>query len=81
MKIIKKLGFQTFEWLFDESYDSNLNLFDRQELLIKNILRYKDNIENLWKIIIDHKDILEYNQNKFFNFDFERYIVGELLNE
>ena len=81
MKIIKKLGFQTFEWLFDESYDSNLNLFDRQELLIKNILRYKDNIENLWKIIIDHKDILEYNQNKFFNFDFERYIVGELFNE
>ena len=81
LSLIKKLGFETCEWLFDESYDNFVDLVDRQELIIKNIMSYKSNMNTLWAKILHHKDILDRNQTKILNFNFENYIVRELTNE
>ena len=78
LTLLKKLGFETCDFLFDESYDQNENFIDRQESIIRNITNYKGKIPELWNKILHHKDILIRNQNKFFNFNFEDYLIGEL---
>ena len=39
LKLLEDMGFKTFDWLFDQSYNNMLDNIDRQENIIKNIIR------------------------------------------
>lgn len=80
LALLKKLGFETYDFLFDESYDQIDNLIDRQEAMIRNIMSYRGRLNELWDKIQAHKDVLDRNRNKFFNFDFEDYFIREIAN-
>lgn len=80
LTLLKKLGFETYDFLFDESYNGKENLIDRQEIIIKNIENYKGKLNDLWQKILYNKDVMIRNQNKFFNFDVEEHLVKELTS-
>lgn len=78
LDMIKKFGFETYDFLFDESYDQSENLMDRQEIIIRNVINHKGKLNDLWQKIQYNKDILIRNQSRIFNFDVEEHLIKEL---
>lgn len=76
LKLLKELGFKTFDFLFDETYDQMENLLDRQEAIITNIKRYENQTDKIMNLVKANMDVLEYNRNHLINFDFEDYFVN-----
>lgn len=75
---LKELGFKTFDWLFDESYDQTESLLDRQEIIINNIKKYHNQSDKIMDLVNQNKDVLDYNHSHFVNFDLEDYYVNML---
>jgi hypothetical protein len=78
LRLLRELGFKTFDGYIDESYDIETNNAIRMKLITKEIDRLckmsKDEIhEWYWKmeeiLIHNHKTLLEYNSNKIFGED------------
>ena len=74
------MGFKTCDWLFDESYDQELNLLDRQEKIVKNVQRYVGKYNELWQKITANLSVLEHNHNRMKNFNFELELYKNLRN-
>ena len=69
LKSLRELGFETFPELFDESYDDEVNIDNRFNMVVKEIRRYTDmwnNDKEEVHNIFSQKNILEkrkHNQN------------------
>ena len=75
-KIIKKLGFKTFESIWSECYDSELDEYVKAKKIVDLVLMLRENQNLLEKT----KDILEFNYNHFFKLDYNKKIVEYLDN-
>lgn len=76
LKIIKKLGFKTFESIWSECYDSELDEYVKAKKIVDLVLMLRENQNLLEKT----KDILEFNYNHFFKLDYNKKIVEYLDN-
>ena len=73
---LKEMGFETFNNLFDESYDEEPNY-------IKRISRLVENVKNFNCVPYDNLTLekLEYNRNRFFDKDLcKAKIIEEVIN-
>ncbi len=62
LKLLKEIGFKTFDWLVDESYDNEIDDKKRLRLIFEEVDRLLNTPkEDLNKIIEIHSDVLEYN--------------------
>ena len=82
LKYLKEKGFDTFEDIFDSSYDS---IVDKDWRLKKILLTHDDffknnNIEKLQKLRNDIHDRLLHNYNHFWN-DFRDYVIEDFNNK
>lgn len=67
---IKKLGFKTFDKWIDESYDNELDPYNRFQLIRKEIERLnRMELEELHKMYYEMTDILIHNQNLIKTFE------------
>lgn len=78
---LKEYGFKTYDGLFDESYDNLNNFVDRHEVIIKNVIRYKNNISMLAESVDRCKDTIEYNYDHLQRFGLmtESILADKLL--
>lgn len=69
LKYLKKMGFKTFNDLWDESYDDELNSKERMKKII-NLMQKIDNFSEEEKVLLQHKvkDIVEFNFEKLRNY-------------
>lgn len=66
LKELKKLGFKTFDSVWDESYDDEENFEKRYEKVLKLILKINENdVNEVNEIYKSVKDICIYNHNHF----------------
>ena len=63
LKMLKQLGFKTFDLWWDESYDENINLWDSLNIIRKN-LKYINSMtySDIYKIYKDMLPTLEHNR-------------------
>jgi hypothetical protein len=80
LSLLKRWGFKTYEHLFDESYDALADFTERQDVIIKNVLRYKRRRDVLMDKIRADKETLIHNVNNVMSFDFEGILVNEILS-
>lgn len=76
LKFVQELGFETFDNLFDESYDTEIDNQRRLRLLVENVKNFK-------KVPYDKLtlDKLDYNKNLFFNKELvEQMVINEVIN-
>lgn len=76
LKLLKKLGFKTFESIWCECYDSELDEVLKAKKIVDLVLMLRKNQVLLEKT----KDILEFNYNHFFKLDYNKKIVEYLDN-
>ena len=84
LKNLKRLGFKTFDKWWDESYDNEENNWIRLKKVyevIKYLLNKSE--EDLYEMINDMKNVLEYNQNhlKKFDGDFMNNKISDVIHE
>lgn len=61
---LKKLGFETFEKWFDETYDLEKSLFARTALIASELARISEwNLEHCLQVYNEMKPVLEHNKN------------------
>lgn len=70
LKYLKTLGFETFDQIFDESYDTELIYYDRVDIIIENMKRLCDlSLTDCAKHISLADEICEYNHKYFVSMD------------
>lgn len=73
---LHELGFETFENLFDESYDTVEDQATRLSMIVDNVNNFK---ETAYDSLTQHK--LKHNYNLFYNTDkIEQMLVTEIVN-
>ena len=88
LRFLKTLGFQTFDLIFDESYDKEIIFYDRNNLIMKNLKGLCSlPLSNCLKLVNSVKDILEFNRDHFldndWSFDLELKVnnrIDKVLN-
>ena len=65
LEFLKQIGFETYEHIFDESYDSMPQFDDRLEQVYKNTVNF--NVEHYRNPLTKHK--IEHNYQLFYNVD------------
>jgi hypothetical protein len=66
IRILKDYGFQTFDKWIDESYDDEIYLDKRLEIIISNIKRFSQySIDELKQIRTEMEPVLRHNQKRF----------------
>jgi len=78
LKILRDLGFETFPELFDESYDLQENMIDRQRIIVENVQKWKGRTSEFMKIMRENKWKLEHNHKHLMNLDMEKIIYDTL---
>lgn len=74
LKYLKDLGFKTFDNWFDESYDSERIHHKRVEMIVSQVIKFKDkSVEELKQIREEMKDTCRYNRNRFLEMIREKY--------
>ena len=69
LKLLKEIGFKTFDWLVDESYDNEIDDKKRLRLIFEEVDRLLNTPkEDLNKIIEVHSDVLEHNHKMVNDF-------------
>ena len=64
LKLLKQLGFKTFDWLIDESYDSELNDKKRFQMILGETKKLLDTpFDELKAKIEQNSDVFEHNYN------------------
>lgn len=70
---LRGLGFETFDHLWDESYDTEPNWKDRLKLIHKNLLKFKHEIWPAWQrdqaMDTETQSRVQHNHDLFYNFD------------
>ena len=75
LQVLKKQGFETFENLFDESYDTEPNWQNRLDSLVKNVSEYK---KQPYDKLTQQK--LQHNHALFFDHALScRYIIEQII--
>ena len=78
LKYLKELGFKTFDKWWDESYDNMLVLRDRANVIVNNILKFKEyGDKELLEFREEMKDILIHNQKLFRKMIIDKYQIGK----
>ena len=73
---LKNLVFQTFECIFDESYDSELDLQKRIHLLVEESQRIKkQDPVKLYKKVLP---VLEHNYNHMLDIDWQKTMTQQM---
>jgi hypothetical protein len=75
LKHLKSLGFETYENLFDESYDSIVDINQRLDIVVNNI-------KNFNKVSYDQLTLekIKHNHNLFFNIELIRQrMINEIV--
>ena len=80
LKVLRRWGFKTCDYLFDETYDTHRTFVDRQEGIIGNVAKYHRRHEDIMNIIKDNRATLEYNVSHMMNFPLEDVMVDAILN-
>lgn len=80
LKTLQRWGFKTYDFIFDESYDIKENVIDRHEIILNNVKRYRDNLNDLDNVMIDAKKISKYNRHHLLNADYEQLLINELVS-
>jgi len=71
LKLLKELGFQTFDWLVDESYDKELDDKRRFEMVLGETKKLLDTpFDELKDKIEEHFEVFEHNFKKIQEFCF-----------
>jgi hypothetical protein len=73
LKFLKNLGFETFDNLFDESYDNNQSFDDRLSILVENVKNFNPAPHDSLTL-----SKLEHNHNLFFN---EQIVNDRIITE
>jgi len=69
LKLLKELGFKTFDWLIDENYDNEIDDKKRLALIFNEIKKLLNTPkEDLIKLIEKNADIMQYNYNHLNQF-------------
>ena len=64
LKCLKKLGFKTFDFIFDESYDDIENEKERIDFITNEFKKFNSrSIEENYEIIKKYQNIYEFNFN------------------
>lgn len=62
LKLLKEMGFKTFDWLVDERYDNEMDDKKRLRLIFQEVDRLLNTPkEDLTKLIETHSDVLKHN--------------------
>lgn len=70
LKYIKTLGFESFDIIFDESYDTELIFYDRVSIIIENMKRLCDlSLTDCAKYVSLADEICEFNHKHFISMD------------
>ena len=80
LKLLKRWGFKTYDNVFDESYDNLPDFIDRQEIIVSNVMRYRNRYSRLLETIKSGADRIEHNIQNVIQFDFEKHLINEILN-
>lgn len=80
LRVLRRWGFNTCEYLFDESYDERTHFIDRQEIIMSNLLRYKNLNHEFMDIVRENKSKLEYNSQRVLDFPLEDVMVDAIMN-
>jgi hypothetical protein len=80
LRYMKELGYKTFDWLFDESYDAILDNGERINFIIKEIKRVNEiPFEELKELILNNKETLIHNHNLLEKYGNNRKYFEEKL--
>jgi hypothetical protein len=64
LKYLKEIGFKTFDWIIDETYDTIDDNDLRMEMIVKEIKRLnKLSLEDISNLIENNFSVLEHNHN------------------
>jgi len=82
LRHLKKLGFQTFDKWWDESYDNETNYKKRTELLVKQIEILCNKTHEEWIVMLQEmQPILHYNKNllkeKYTSKSYEKNLLNQ----
>lgn len=80
LEILKKFGFKTYDFMFDESYDTVENIIDRQEIIIKNVKQYVNKYKDLSYTMSEANRVASYNRHHLLNVDYEQLLINQLLS-
>lgn len=73
LQVLREWGFDVFDDVFDNSYDTEPDMFLRTEMVLKEIQRFSSYSEQQLKDITHSiKDRLQYNQNLYFSAEFKQ---------
>lgn len=78
---LRKYGFKTFPYVFDESYDTEMNYYDRLNLLLNNVTRWQGKEKEFMEIVSEHKDDLLHNKRLAENFPIEEILYEEFTKD
>jgi len=77
----KKLGFQTYDLLFDESYDREPIFYDRIIGMFENVKKLCNmSLEDCYKKLGVVKEVCDYNYNHFLSHDWEFNVGKKIQN-
>ena len=76
LKILRELGYRTFDHMWDESYDNILDSTDRIQKINNLILNLSK--QDVKQLVIDNYDILEYNYQNLINSNSEIELFNTL---
>jgi hypothetical protein len=80
LRVLRRWGFKTYDFLFDESYDDKTHFLDRQEILISNVKRYKNLHSDFMQLVRENAGYIEYNSKRMLEFPLEDVMVDAILN-
>jgi hypothetical protein len=80
LKSLKRFGFKTYDFLFDENHDDVENLIDRQEIIVQNVRNYVNKYSELSVKINAHRDVVRFNRHRLLNVDYEQLLANELMS-
>lgn len=73
LKFLKELGFETFENLFDESYDEQSNLNDKLQIIVDNVSQFK---QTEYDVLTNEK--IQHNKNLLNN---KELVTSRIIDE
>jgi hypothetical protein len=80
LKRLHELGFKTFPFLFNESYDLVDDVLTRQSIIIQNILRWKGKETEFMEVMKEHREVIDHNMRLVNDFPASA-IYTQILNE
>lgn len=80
LKQLREMGFETFPELFDESYDNEFNMINRQKMIVEQVSKWSNRKHEFMDIVRQIKHKLEHNHNHYLNLDVEKITYDTLIN-